>query len=92
MTTKAFFKPVSEASGEKIALQKPISAIQVLQEEDGGTRLGLLSKLGPGVVLKRCGDGFNKRTAKVRANGQYYFVFIDDLESQLCAKARAQTT
>ena len=91
MTNKAFFKPVAEYSGEKIVLQKPISAIQVFQEEDGSTRLGLLSKLGPGVALERCGNGFNKRTVKVQANGHCYFVFVDDLESQLPAKARAQS-
>ena len=89
MRTQAFFKPVSEGRGEKIALQKPISAIQVFQNEDGTTRLGLLSKLGAGVVLERCGEGFNTRTVAVRADGHSYFVFVDDLECQSGAKAHA---
>lgn len=89
MRLNAFFKPESQPSAEKIALQKPISAIQVFQQEDGTTRLGLLSKLGPGTALERCGEGFNNRTVKVRVDGHYYFVFLDDLESQLTCKARA---
>ena len=91
MRPNAFFKPLPERSGGKIALYKPISAIQVFEEQDGSTRLGLLSKLGPSVTLERCGDGFNKRTVKVRTNGHFYFVFLDDLESQSRTAVQAQT-
>ena len=91
MRTNAFFKPAAEHSGQKIALQKPVSAIQVFEEEDGSTRLGLLLQLGPGTPIERCGEGFNKRTVKVRANGHYYFMFLDDLEAEITAKARAQS-
>jgi hypothetical protein len=52
----------------------------VLSLDDGDTAMGLLSQLGPGTVLEPCGHGFNDRTAKVRANGFYYFVFEQDIE------------
>ena len=81
MDNSAFFIPDTTVGGETIALSKPISAIQLLRKENGGAKLGLLSQLGPGTRVERCGDGFNERTAKVRANGQCYFVFRQDIES-----------
>ena len=90
VTSKGFFKPNTPVLSEKIALQKPISAIQVFQNEDGSSRLGLLSKIGPGMTVERCGEGFNERTVKVRLNGYYYYVFLQDLESQSSGLARAQ--
>ena len=82
LKTCGFFKPSPEHAGEKIALQRAISAIQVFDNGDGTSRLGLLSKLGPGTVLEPCGDGFNERTLKVRVNGYYYFVFLQDLDGK----------
>ena len=64
----------------KIHLERPISAIQLLEDESGHETLGLLSQLGPGTRLERCGKGFSKATVKVRANGHYFFVFAEDLE------------
>jgi hypothetical protein len=90
--TNAFFKSAVASSGLKIVLQSPLSAVQMLQEQDGRTHLGLFSKLGPGTIVEGCGNGFNDRTVKVRANGQFYFVFLEDLESQLPAKAYASST
>lgn len=89
MSSSGFFKPSPEYTSQKVALQKAVSAIQVFQNEDGTSRLGLLSKLGPGTALERCGDGFNERTVKVRVDGHYYFVFLQDLDGQ-AGEERAQ--
>lgn len=71
----------------KMSLSKTISAIQLVRSEDGFPKLGLLTQLGSGVTVERCGEGFNERTLMVRASGQYYFVFLQDLEQQSRATA-----
>lgn len=78
----AFFVPDSSVVEETITISRPIVAIQLVQKEDGEAKLGLLAQLGPGTTVQRCGHGFNDRTTKVRANGQCYFVFAQDLELQ----------
>jgi hypothetical protein len=88
MNRDAFLTPDPYYGSEKIALLRPISAIQLIQDESGHEKLGLLSQLGPGVMVERCGAGFSEGTVKVRANGHCYFVFLQDLESQ-AAKASA---
>jgi hypothetical protein len=84
----AFFIPSSDLAGLKTALCQRISAIELVRKEDGRAKLGLLSQLGPGTVIEQCGDGFNERTVKVRADGHVYFVFCEDLEAQ-CSHASA---
>ena len=85
MNTGAFFIPQPDVNGETIRLRKPISAIQLSQDQSGHCKLGLLSQLGRGTTIERCGDGFNERTVKVRVNGNCYFVFRQDLDSQSVA-------
>ena len=70
------------ADGERILLSRTISAIQCFEDERGHETLGLLSQIGPGITVERCGAGFNERTVKVRVNGHHYFVFVQDLEAQ----------
>jgi hypothetical protein len=82
MNSDAFFIPDPERHGEKVPLLKSVLAIQLEQNPDGRAKLGLLSRLGPGIVVERCGKGFDDRTVKIRANGHYYFVFLQELESQ----------
>jgi len=82
MNTEALFIPDAHVSGCKISLSKPISAIQLVRKENGRVKLGPLRQLRPGTTLERCGDGFNERTAKVRVDGQCYFAFLQDIESQ----------
>ena len=79
MNFNAFFADNIREVQTRIVLSKPISAIQLLPQENGLTRLGLLSEIGSGETLEVCGDGFNNRTAKVRVNGSYYFVFLQDI-------------
>lgn len=64
-----------------LLLEKPICAIQLLFTEKGEQRLGLLAQLASGTNAEICGPGFNDRTVKVRANGQSYYVFLQDIES-----------
>jgi hypothetical protein len=85
MNTDAFFIPDPHKDGKKIPLLKPIVAVHLEQNEHGVVKLGLLSRLSPGTLVQRCGEGFDDRTVKVRANGQCYFVFLQDLEAQAIA-------
>ena len=68
--------------GRKISLLRSISAVQLVDDEHGGAKLGGVSQLGPGSKVQCCGDGFDQYTVKVRAKGRIYFVFLEDLESQ----------
>jgi hypothetical protein len=85
MNTDAFFIPDPHTHGKKIPLFKPIVAVHLEQTEHGDVKLGLLSRLSSGTIVERCGEGFDDRTVKVRANGQCYFVFLQDLEAQATA-------
>jgi hypothetical protein len=63
-----------------MTLLKKIAAIQIERTEDGKQRFGLISELPRGARVSVCGQGFNARTVKVQCNGQYYFVFMQDIE------------
>lgn len=90
MKREGFYTPNPDRGIEKITLFRPISAIQLVHDESGQEKMGLLSQLGPGVTVERCGPGFSQGTVKVRAHGRCYFVFLQDLESQAAsAKATA---
>jgi hypothetical protein len=65
---------------ENVLLSKHLSAIQVVQGDSDGHKLGGLTQLSAGTMLECCGDGFNERTVKVRVNGHYYIVFRQDLD------------
>jgi hypothetical protein len=85
MDNNVFFRPDPDRDGERIPLLKSVLAIQLEQNESGSGKLGMLSRLGPGMIVERCGMGFDDRTVKVRVNGHYYFVFLQDLEAQTTA-------
>lgn len=78
----AFSIPLETGVEPLVCLKKSISAIQLLPNENGGGKLGLLSQLGPGSTIKLCGDGFNDRTMKVAFNQRFYFVFVQDVQAQ----------
>lgn len=78
----ALFIPHGSGAEKLLTLPRPISAIQLIQKEDGTTKLGLLSQLSAGTEVRLCGDGFNERTIKVRAHGLCYFVFRQDVLPQ----------
>jgi hypothetical protein len=80
----AIYIPEIFVDQEAVTLSRPISAIQLIAKE-GCCILGPLAQLRPGTAVQRCGGGFNDETTKVRANGQCYFVFVEDVESQTAA-------
>jgi hypothetical protein len=61
-------------------LSKQIPAIQLVPTGNGGARYGPVLNLPEGAELEACGSGFNDRTLKVRYEGSFYFVFLEDLE------------
>ena len=80
MSKEAFVLPAEPVGFDLVLLSRPVAAIQVLPaRENGGLRLGLLSRLPAGAVLHICGDGFDERTAKVLVDGQHYFVFREEI-------------
>jgi hypothetical protein len=62
-------------------LSRTIAGIQLVSGEGKKGRLGAVSQLRPGSVLEFCGDGYDDRTVKVRCNGAFYFVFLQDLQT-----------
>jgi hypothetical protein len=60
-------------------LPSMVAAIQASCARDGEPELGAISHLPEGAELEFCGDGFNESTLKVRWEGQFYFVFLQDI-------------
>ena len=56
-----------------------IPAIQACYGVDGNAELGAITHLPLGAEVTFCGDGFNERTLKIRWEGQFFFVFRNDL-------------
>ncbi len=80
MNAQAFFIPDFPLIERRVSLSRRISAIPLVPKEAGRAKLGALLQLPPGAVLEVCGHGYNERTAKVRSENEYYFVFLQDLE------------
>jgi hypothetical protein len=72
-------------AAEKCPSRNRSAQFNWVRNENGRPKLGLLTQLGPGITVERCGEGFNGETLMVRANGQHYFVFLQDLELQTAA-------
>jgi hypothetical protein len=70
-------------------LNEEIVAFQILQSENEVARFGPIVSLPAGAQVRTCGEGFNERTLKVRYEGSFYFVLVQDLESHSKAQARA---
>ena len=81
MDQSALFIPEDSSGGTPVTLLRPVSAIQLVKKKDGTVKLGMLGQLGPGTKVVPCGKGFNERTIKVRAEGNHYFVFRQDVPS-----------
>ncbi len=63
-------------------MSEEISAMQILPFGESGVHLSPVSKLPRGAEIEACGDGFDAQTLKVCYEGQFYFVFLQDLEAQ----------
>lgn len=61
--------------------RRKVSAIQIVQEADGSSDLGLLTQLDAQSPLEVCGPGFDDRTVKVRSGDSFYYVFREDVEA-----------
>lgn len=68
-------------------LSNDISAMQILQFDEKDMRLSPVSRLPRGAQIEACGNGFDEQTLKVCFEGQFYFVFVQDLETQRKAAA-----
>ena len=77
---ESIYIPDERVSGEKVQLSKTACAVQLIRNPNGAG-LGPLRQLGVGTTVELCGDGYNDRTVKVRANGDCFFVFLEDLRS-----------
>jgi hypothetical protein len=75
---EAIYIPSATVSDGTVILSKRIAGIHLLPQKEGGAKLGSIAQLDPAPV-EVCGTGFNERTVKVRLNGEYYFVFREDL-------------
>jgi hypothetical protein len=62
-------------------LSRTIAGIQLVPIDDKNGRLGGVSQLRAGSLLELCGDGYDARTVKVRCDGNFYFVFLQDVEA-----------
>jgi hypothetical protein len=62
------------SNGKVLILQKDIAAIRVSSDQRGRPCLGLMERLAHGSDVQVCGEGFSKRTVKVRSGDQFYFV------------------
>ena len=66
-----------------------ITAMQILPCDETGARLSPVCKLPRGAHIQACGAGYDPETLKVVYEGQYYLVFLNDLETQRKAAASA---
>jgi hypothetical protein len=60
-------------------LPNSIAAIPASCARAGRPELGAISHLPEGAELTFCGEGFNETTLKVRWEGQFYFIFVQDI-------------
>lgn len=63
-------------------LTRNTSAIESVSDLDGNTRLGMILQLPEGAEVRACGPGFNERTIKVCWEGGFYYVFLEDIDSE----------
>lgn len=80
MNKEALTFPAENLSFSRKVISRRISALQLVQVRGAQGKLGPLSQLAPGTDVEICGDGYNDRTTKVRVQGDYFFVFREDLE------------
>lgn len=81
MNTEALSIPSPIHPEKTCVLCKRIAAIRLLDLGGGRGKLGEIVQLQPGTSIACCGSGYNERTAKVFCDGQFYFVFLEDVSS-----------
>jgi hypothetical protein len=86
MREEAITISTDNAVNKLCPLDRRIPAIVLEKSEQGSEgeeNFGLIVHLAEGSDVEICGEGFNSRTIKVRQNGVYYFVFAEDLLSEV---------
>ena len=73
--------PVCVSVEKIIRTQRNISAIRIERMENGSARLGALSEIPSGVQIEVCGAGFNDRTVKARYAEDFFFVYLQDIDT-----------
>jgi hypothetical protein len=81
LRNKVSSTPNSVFTQRTFTLSKRIAAVRPIQEGDGQGKLGEIVQLPPGCRLDRYGNGYNERTVKVHCRGEFYFVFLEDLQA-----------
>jgi hypothetical protein len=71
--------PPASALGSSFTLPNDISAVQIQSSTDSETRLSPMFKLPRGARVQPCGRGFNASTLRVFCEGQFYYVFEQEL-------------
>jgi hypothetical protein len=80
---------VLDSPNTHYCLAKNAPAMQIVPDETGKLRLGTLTRLPEDAQVELCGEGFDDRTAKVIWGGSTYYVFREDLQSDLRARSAA---
>ena len=78
-----------DSRNTQYCLAKNAPAMQIVPDETGKLRLGTLTRLPEDACVELCGEGFDDRTAKVIWGGSTYYVFRDDLQSNIPAVSAA---
>ena len=74
--------PNAPAPEKTYTLSRRIAALRLRTSNQGGQgKLSEIAELEPGVRLEWCGDGYNERTVKVHYAGEFYFVFLQDVDN-----------
>ena len=63
----------------KAIQSKLVAALQIVKDDKGNERAGLLTQVSVTSEMRICGDGFNEKTIKVALNDSTYYVFKQDL-------------
>jgi hypothetical protein len=87
--SNAVLLPDTAVPNRVYTLSSDISAMQILPFAESGARLSPVSWLPRGAEIETCGVGFDDQTLKVCYQGQFYFVFLQDLDIQKKAAAAA---
>ncbi len=81
MSDEVLSIPDPVPSRQTFTLLRRISAIQLTRVDKHRGKLGNIVQLQPGTHLNLCGEGYNEKTVKVQVEGQFYFVFLEDLKT-----------
>jgi hypothetical protein len=81
--SQALFSSDCCSATETFTLSRKIAAVQLVPVEAPHGRLGAIVQLPRGAHLDLCGEGYDDRTVKVRWEDNFYFVFLEDLQSML---------